>query len=136
MSEEFCTECSAQISRLKSKPFFDTKGREGVAELISTLHRYGHSRARQIIDEALLRRWGQDGSDSAPSPSDIWGLSKMDSRDFQSAEPEESKLPSGCLKCGGSDWVIVSRGMYEGAARCDCERGQYLAARDRERRAA
>jgi len=37
--------------------------------------------------------------------------------------------PRGCSWCHGRPWVDGERG----ARRCDCERGQFFAAKDRER---
>jgi hypothetical protein len=49
---------------------------------------------------------------------------------------EGGVLPPGCAKCGGEAWVAGEINGHECAMRCDCERGKYLRARDRERRVA
>ena len=47
-----------------------------------------------------------------------------------------SSLSSGCIQCNGRSWVtvILPDGQCE-AMRCACERGRYLAALNRKRRA-
>lgn len=45
----------------------------------------------------------------------------------------EGDTPGGCDQCAGEPWVAVKRGAYDASVRCNCERGKYLRARDRER---
>lgn len=42
-------------------------------------------------------------------------------------------MPPGCQTCNGEHWIIITRNGAQGTARCSCERGRFLAARDRER---
>lgn len=120
MSER-CTDCESQIKRLKSKPFFETIGREGALELARTLHVYGHDRAEIVIDEAVLRKWGEDGADRVPSPSAIWALCNADPRDFESqrkpATQQRHENPN-CERCGGTGWEAIERGIHSGVQRC------------------
>lgn len=137
MNQKSCATCGAQIRRLKSKPFFDTLGEEGVTELVSTLHSYGHARAEEIISEALILRFGGNDADRVPGPADLWTLCRLDRRDFKSLTSAQSgsEVPPGCPTCGGRAHIqVLIRGEY-GARRCTCARGQYFAAKDRDRRA-
>lgn len=61
-----------------------------------------------------------------------------DTEEYQNAPAKDVKrpLPPGCKVCHGHPWVSGEINGHECAMRCDCERGKYLRARDKERRAA
>lgn len=49
-------------------------------------------------------------------------------------KPPRAPLPSGCGECSGRPWVtVISKGIAY-SQRCQCERGDYLRAKDAERR--
>lgn len=126
MSEmQYCSVCLEQVRRLGTKPFFEAVTGEGILELAATLHRYGHGRSSRIIDEALIRRFGETREgiqgDRVPSSSDIWALCRCDPSEFETTErsaPKEASLD--CPLCFGCGWIVVVRGGYEGADRCKC----------------
>lgn len=125
-----CADCSLQIKRLSSKPFYETRGREGLIELSNTIHKYGHEHAEAIIDEALIRRWGDNGNDSVPSPSDIWQLCRMDVRDFETSRQHGEVNPRAadpnCPNCQGSGWQeeerTITSGVFAGETRSGMRR--------------
>lgn len=118
-----CQECALQVRRLGNKPFFAAVTEDGLLELVDTLHRYGHDRARAVIDEALVRRFGEKGADCVPSSSDLWALCKADPAQFETApvaRAMNSEAARDCQQCFGSGWVIVTRRGIDGADRCPC----------------
>lgn len=94
-----------------------------LAERVSTLERCSRSEehCQRIIDSILHT------NQFFPTVSDL-----VQASEYISGE----STPQGCGRCAGANWVVVVRNGYDGAARCDCERGRYLANRDRERKAA
>jgi hypothetical protein len=55
----------------------------------------------------------------------------------EKAVQQESKTcPAPCAHCPAGDWMIVEKNGVSGGRRCPCDRGRYLAERDKERRAA
>jgi hypothetical protein len=120
-----CSSCGNQIRRFAAKPFYETIRPEGLIELADTLHRYGHGRAEMIVDEAMIRSWGDNDTDRVPSPSQIWALCKENPQDFKSLAQEKPpvKAPQDCPECFGTGWKVIEAdsrlsGKLTGVARC------------------
>lgn len=118
-----CNECTAQIMRLRNKPFYGARSAEDRVALADSLHRYGHNCAGIVIDEALIRRFGEDGADGMPSDSDLWALCKADPADFESQRKPVTPQPirkslDQCERCSGTGFEIVEGTYGSGARRC------------------
>ena len=115
-----------QLSRLRGMPG-DPKEAEDLAAALKERRRAllngarSEVHARRIVDSLL------DTCQFFPTVSEIREACEYIAGDV---------LPDGCAECRGAPFVTVTRNGVEGAGRCSCERGRYLAARDRERKVA
>lgn len=124
-----CNECTAQIMRLRNKPFYAARSADDRVALADSLHRYGHTLADIVIDEALIRRYGDNGADGMPSDSDLWALCKADPADFESrrkpadTQKMASQTEINCESCNGTGYETVTAldrfgTVVSGARRC------------------
>jgi hypothetical protein len=105
--------CAAQVKRLSSKPFFPSM-HEGVQELVYVLNSCTKSEdhAERVISAAVLRRWGNDGTDRCPSPADIADLCGR-----VPATATKREASPDCRYCEGSGFEEAKTG---GVRRCRC----------------
>jgi hypothetical protein len=126
----------AQGKRLQASPMMAPQSKEGVREIVDCLMRHCQSEehAERTITAFL---------DGATEPKNLTAELAAIAR--RSQIPDQ--LPAGCPRCflgpdvdsGEVRWaahVPGVRGGYSVALRCECERGEWLAAKDQERKAA
>lgn len=121
-----------RASGLRNFPLYP----EGIKELRDILRGAGTTeRATRIMDRVLATL------DFCPTPKELRVLSEQIQR-------EEQQAPTGCMMCGGEQWVMVAKLVWEwpknppgrqgkqyqaeGSERCTCAKGQWLRDKDRE----
>lgn len=119
--------CEEQVARLRWLNYVPHDERE-LAAMLSELGNAlrcvsdDNAHAQRIVDA-----WLRDRSDR-PTPADLKPFAVQ-------TRQKEAGPPNGCTVCHGAPHVIVTIRGVSAATRCECARGQYLAAKDREREA-
>lgn len=119
MNESFAKEQLRRCAGMPGQPTDEI----AIKERIKALCRFSRSETHlQRIMDSLVNT-----NQFFPTVSDIRDASEYISGD---------SVPNGCQRCSGEPFVSIQRGIYSAAVRCECERGKYLAARDREKKSA
>ncbi len=115
-----------RLSALQKFPLYP----QGVTELREALKKHSGTldRATQVIDKIMGER------ETCPSPKELVFIC---GEVIRAAEA----VPGGCEICGGGLWITIQRRvkdpsgveyMADGAARCECSKGQWLRQKDQE----